>query len=80
MTKEELWGIYVAQNPKFGVDGETVTLSTRGLKKLFEQTYDLAHAQGVANGKAFSDMRKPKKPKGDDDIMERFGKLFGFKK
>lgn len=45
MTKEELWEAYVTRNPKF-VYGDKVTMSTRGLRKLFEQTWDKAYTQG----------------------------------
>lgn len=46
MTRDELWGIYVSKNPSFGKDGN-ITLSTNGLKRLFEQTWDLAYGEGA---------------------------------
>jgi len=51
MTKEELWDLYTAKNPTFEGEG-TVTMTTAGLRKLFDQTYDQAHAQGIKNGRA----------------------------
>lgn len=45
MTRERLWQIYCNANPQFVGNGE-VTLSAAGLKKLFDQTYDLAFEQG----------------------------------
>jgi hypothetical protein len=45
MTKEELWAIYVKRNPSFEGEG-TITLSKRGLKKLFDTTWDTAYFDG----------------------------------
>jgi hypothetical protein len=41
MKKSQLWKIYCAKNPAFERDGN-VTMSARGLRKLFDQTWDLA--------------------------------------
>ena len=65
MKKSQLWKIYVAKNPAFERDGN-VTLSTRGLRKLFDQTWDLAFYEGedeheappVNNSKSVDDLRK----------------------
>jgi hypothetical protein len=65
MKKSQLWKIYCAKNPAFERDGN-VTLSTRGLRKLFEQTWDLAFHEGedeientpVNDSKAVDDLRK----------------------
>lgn len=40
MTAEQLWAAYVAKNPSFDVEGGTVTMTTAGLKKFFEQTFE----------------------------------------
>lgn len=45
MTKDELWVQYVAKNPSFGGEGN-VTLSTKGLKKLFDQTWERGYKAG----------------------------------
>lgn len=45
MTKEELWAIYVRRNPSFEGEGN-VTLSKRGLRKLFDTTWDTAYFDG----------------------------------
>ena len=45
MTKEELWAIYVKRNPSFEGEGN-VTLSKRGLRKLFDTTWDTAYFDG----------------------------------
>jgi hypothetical protein len=45
MTKSELWAIYCRKNPKFAEDGE-ITLTTRGLRKMFDVTWDTAFYDG----------------------------------
>ena len=45
MTKAELWKVYVDRNPSFEGDGN-VTLSKRGLRKLFDTTWDTAYFDG----------------------------------
>lgn len=74
MTKDALWAKYCERNPVFSNPDAKLSMSGRGLRKLFEQTYDIAHAQGVRNGKALSDMSKPKDAKGSFESM--FGSLF----
>jgi hypothetical protein len=41
MTREELWARYVERNPVFDRGG-MVTLSARGLKKMFDTTWAIA--------------------------------------
>ena len=65
MKKSQLWKIYVAKNPSFAGDGN-ITMSARGLRKLFEQTWDYAFHEGedeidqapVNNSKSVDDLRK----------------------
>ena len=45
MKKSELWAIYTRRNPSFAEDG-SVTLSARGLKKLFDTTWEIAMYDG----------------------------------
>jgi len=45
MTKEKLWQIYVEKNPSFNGAGN-VTLSAKGLRKLFDTTWDIAYFDG----------------------------------
>jgi predicted nucleic-acid-binding Zn-ribbon protein len=45
MTKSELWGIYCRKNPKFAEEGE-ITLTTKGLRKMFDVTWDTAFYDG----------------------------------
>ena len=65
MTREQLWKIYCDKNPSFAGEGN-VTMSARGLRKLFEQTWDYAYEHGepeiehapVTNSKTVDDLRK----------------------
>ncbi|PAW76797.1 MAG: hypothetical protein B9S32_13750 [Verrucomicrobia bacterium Tous-C9LFEB] len=50
MKRDELWKVYVAKNPVFAAPDATVTLTARGLKKMFEQTYDHGFKAGVRSG------------------------------
>jgi hypothetical protein len=45
MKKSELWKVYVAKNPSFAGNGN-VTLSAAGIRKLFNQTWDIAYHEG----------------------------------
>lgn len=45
MKKSELWKIYVARNPIFATN-RNVTLSAAGIRKLFDQTWDIAYHEG----------------------------------
>ena len=49
MTKAELWKAYVDRNPSFEGEGN-VTLSKRGLRKLFDTTWDTAYFDGEEEG------------------------------
>ena len=40
MNKSDLWRIYCDKNPQFANDNTQITMTVRGLKKLFDQTYD----------------------------------------
>ena len=65
MKKSQLWKIYVAKNPAFERDGN-ITMSARGLRKLFDQTWDLAYHEGededapppVTDSRSVDDLRK----------------------
>lgn len=65
MKKSQLWKIYVAKNPSFAGDGN-ITMSARGLRKLFDQTWDYAFHEGedeiehtpVNDSKTVDDLRK----------------------
>ena len=68
MSKDELWKAYSSKNPQFEGEGN-VTMSRAGLRKLFNQTWDQAHAQGVKNGRAAQELQTK-----SDSL---FGKIFG---
>lgn len=70
MQRDELWHIYCKKNPRFANETEDVKLSGRGLRKLFEQTWQQAHDQGVRNGRALEAQKHPRA----DSL---FGKVFG---
>ena len=69
MKKSQLWKIYTAKNPAFERDGN-VTLSTRGLRKLFDQTWDLAYEEGEPEHEA--------PPINDSKGVDDLRKIFGF--
>lgn len=45
MTRSQLWKIYAKRNPSFDGDGN-VTMTARGLRKMFETTWDVAYFNG----------------------------------
>ena len=45
MTRSQLWKIYTDRNPSFDGDGN-VTMTARGLRKMFETTWDVAYFDG----------------------------------
>jgi hypothetical protein len=65
VKKSRLWKIYVAKNPSFAGEGN-VTMSARGLRKMFDQTWDYAFHEGepehepapVTDLKGVNDLRK----------------------
>jgi hypothetical protein len=72
MTKEELWAVYVKRNPSFEGEG-TVTLSKRGLKKLFDTTWDTAYFDGEPDHSGdTNDMM-------DTIALEQLKSIFGFR-
>ena len=68
MKKSQLWKIYCAKNPSFAGDGN-VTMSARGLRKMFDQTWDLAIHEGEEENEAPPDNDS----KGVDDLRKIFG-------
>jgi len=49
MTKKELWKIYVKQNPNFIKNGASINLTAKGLKKVFDTTWNVTYKQGYKN-------------------------------
>lgn len=72
MKKEELWSIYCEKNTQFRLPEVRVSITVTGIRKMFDQTYDAAHRQGVRDGEALAAMRQP--PKSEFDKL--FGGLF----
>lgn len=54
MTKDELWSAYVDRNPSFAGEAN-ITLAASGIRKLFDQTWEIAYKTGLEKGAAFSD-------------------------
>ncbi len=86
MTRDELWSVFTSKNPRMaGGDDSHITLTVRGLRKLFEQAYDRGHEQGVANGRAMVareaeiNASKDKPSERGDLFSEMFGKNNPFK-
>ena len=68
MKKSQLWKIYVAKNPSFAGEGN-VTMSVRGLRKMFDQTWDLA----IHEGEPEHEPAPVNDSKGVDDLRKIFG-------
>jgi hypothetical protein len=79
MSKEKLFEYYLLKNPALLdqiVDGRVV-MSSRGFKKFFETTYDVAYKQGF-NQESDSDKFEPEPVSNSDsknlkDILNLFG-------
>ena len=53
MKIKKLWAIYVQRNPSFEGESDTlITLTVRGFRKFFDETYSHAHTQGGNEGLA----------------------------
>jgi hypothetical protein len=71
MKKSDLWKKYAERNPSFSGDGN-VTLSARGLRKLFDQTWDIAFFEGEPE-------QNEAPPRADDtEALEKLKSIFGF--
>ena len=71
MKKSELWAIYTKKYPQFAGEGN-VTLSAKGLQKLFNQTWDYAYYEGEPEKE---DYLRPE----CKDPLATLEKIFGFK-
>lgn len=70
MTKDKLWEIFVAKNPKFLTEGAAFTAA--GVRKFFDQTWDAGHDQGLANGRVLgAEEERKRSPK------DLFSGIFG---
>ena len=70
MTKSTLWAIYCRKNPKFAEDGE-ITLTTKGLRKMFDTTWDTAFYDGEDEPCSSKEQPSPQ--------VEALMKIFGMK-
>lgn len=75
MTKEQLWKIYSSRNPQFASDG-SVKMSAAGLRKLFDQTWEIARIEGFENGCAWQAMNGNKNTKPKEDGLDFFKDIF----
>jgi hypothetical protein len=77
MSKQELWSKYVERNPSFNGLG-TITMSARGLRKMFNQTWDVAFESGF--NQEFDDDEEDEYPeliKHSPEAMNIFNTIFG---
>ena len=77
MSKQELWSKYVERNPSFDGLG-TITMSARGLRKMFNQTWDVAFESGF--NQEFDDDEEDEYPepiKHSPEAMNIFNTIFG---
>lgn len=77
MSRDELWRKFAERNPSFDGEG-SVTLSARGLRKLFRQTWDFAYEAGAAGED--DPYEESREPRGDDSNLEELMRMFGMKK
>jgi hypothetical protein len=70
MKKSSLWAIYCRKYPQFAQDGE-ITLTTKGLRKLFDTTWDTAYYDGEPE----EEITFPKED--ESAAVEQLKKLFG---
>jgi hypothetical protein len=71
MKKSELWAIYIKKYPQFAGEGN-VTLSAKGLQKLFNQTWDYAYYEGEPEEEITF-------PQNSVNPIAELEKIFGFK-
>ncbi len=72
MTKNELWRIYVKRNPSFEGDGN-VTMSAKGLRKLFDTTWDTAYYDGESEPVEKTSHNFQQRQPSINDLMSIFG-------
>jgi hypothetical protein len=72
MTRSQLWKIYTDRNPSFAGDGN-VTMTARGLRKMFETTWDVAYFDGEIESDGSYCRHQ------QNDQVEALKKMFGMK-
>ena len=76
MKKDALWKAYVGKNPKLSNDSNTITLTAKGFRKMFEQTYDIAYKRGKEMGKTIEDVKHGKEDAYKDFLNKMSGGMF----
>ena len=79
MTKERLWKIYTDRNPSFGGDGN-VTLSAKGLRKMFDTTWEVAYYDGEESEGVESESQVKPGFTSAPPSVENLMKIFGMKR
>jgi hypothetical protein len=77
MTNKELWEQISAKNPSFNSDGN-VTLSSKGLRKLFDLAYDKGFDKGKEVANTLNNLASKTgavNPNGLDAFKDIFGGL-----
>jgi hypothetical protein len=82
MTESELWEAYSARNPSFANEEGTVTMSASGLRKLFKQTWSIAHDSGYRRGlkeatESANRESRMRDNRGDMGRSDIFSQIFG---
>lgn len=72
MTQSELWAKFVERNPSFDGEG-MVTLSSRGLRKIFDQAWQRGETYGRESAQYDARKAFPRDPAFD----HIFGTIFG---
>lgn len=79
MKKQKLWDIYVKKNPRFNEPDAVISLTARGLKKMFDQTWDIAEASAYQDYDD-DDLDTQRQPKYDDlQAVNYLKEMFGFR-
>jgi hypothetical protein len=73
MKKSELWDIYVRKYPQFAQEGN-ITLSSKGLRKFFDTTWDTAYYEGESETEYFQ-------PREDNSLssLDALKEIFGMR-
>jgi hypothetical protein len=79
MSKEKLFEYYLLKNPALLnqiVDGRVV-MSSRGFKKFFETTYDVAYKQGICAESYMQESPARTEPRQESQGLKDLLNLFG---
>lgn len=78
MTKEFLWHMICAKNPAFrGEDSTQITLTSRGLKKMFDLIWEKAESAGYDRGIEVSKQLNKISEQGKSYDSDIFSQVFG---